>query len=73
MKFMNAAKKFGSKAKMAVFAAPLFFAAQAHAALDESIKDAISSAKADGLEAGWLVLGVIAALFVIRIVKGLLR
>ena len=36
-------------------------------------KNAISAAKADGLEAGWLVVSVIAALFVMSIVKRLLR
>ncbi|WP_304335569.1 major capsid protein [Conchiformibius steedae] len=45
----------------------------AHAALPESVTNAINAAKTDGLEAGWLVVGVIAALFVIAIVKRLMR
>lgn len=45
----------------------------AHASLPESVTNAINAAKADGMEAGWLVVGVIAALFVIAIVKRLLR
>lgn len=48
-------------------------AVQAHAELPETVKTALEGAKADGMEAGWLVVGIIAALFVISIVKRLLR
>ena len=60
----------------AVFAALFSLAVMgqtAHASLPESVTNAINAAKADGMEAGWLVVGVIAALFVIAIVKRLLR
>jgi hypothetical protein len=51
----------------------LALATSAYAALPEAAKSGIDAAKADGLEAGWLVVGVFAALFVIAIVKRLLR
>lgn len=72
MKIMNIGRKYGAKAAFVV-AAPLALVTQAYAALPEGPKTAIDSAKADGLEAGWLVVGVFAALFVIAIVKRLLR
>ena len=48
-------------------------AASAHAALPNEVKTAIDGSKADGLEAGWIVVGVVAALFVIGIVKRMIR
>lgn len=72
MKIMNTCRKFG--AKMAVVAAaPLALAANAYAALPENAKTAIDGAKADGMEAGWLVVGVFAALFVFSIVKRVMK
>ena len=72
MKLMNNCRKYG--AKLAVVAAsPLALATSAYAALPEGAKTGIESAKSDGFEAGWLVVGVFAALFVIAIVKRLLR
>ena len=61
MKFMNQAKRHGAKLAVVV-AAPLALAAQAYAAIPEEAKTAIEGAKADGIEAGWLVIGAIAAL-----------
>ncbi|WP_390882671.1 major capsid protein [Kingella denitrificans] len=49
------------------------FAVSANAALPDSVKNAIDGSKADGLEAGWIVVGVVAALFVIGIVKRMIR
>ena len=72
MKLMNTCRKYGAKLAVAA-AAPLALATQAYAALDEGAKSALEAAKTDGLEAGWLVVGVFAALFVIAIVKRLLR
>ena len=72
MKIMNACRKYGTKLAV-VAAAPLSLATSAYAALPEAAKLGIDAAKADGLEAGWLVVGVFAALFVIAIVKRLLR
>jgi hypothetical protein len=72
MKLMNTCRKYGAKLAV-VAAAPLALVTQAYAALPEAAKTGIESAKADGLEAGWLVVGVFAALFVIAIVKRLLR
>ena len=72
MKIMNNLKKYGEK--IAVFAAaPFALAANTYAALPETAKQALEGAKADGLEAGWLVIGVFAALFVIAIVKRVMR
>lgn len=72
MNLMNTCRKYGAKLAV-VAAAPLALATQAYAALDGDAKAAIEAAKTDGLEAGWLVVGVFAALFVIAIVKRLLR
>ena len=72
MKLMNTCRKYGAKLAV-VTAAPLALATRAYAALDEGAKSALEAAKTDGLEAGWLVVGVFAALFVIAIVKRLLR
>ena len=72
MKFMNSCRKYG--AKLAVVAAvPLALAGNAYAALPETAKTAIDNAKADGMEAGWLVIGVFAALFVFAIVKKVMK
>lgn len=72
MKIMNNLKKYG--AKIAAFAAaPFALAANTYAALPEPAKQALEGAKNDGLEAGWLVIGVFAALFVIAIVKRVMR
>lgn len=62
------------KIMQAALAALLFaFSLQSHAALPEGVKTAIDGSKADGLEAGWLVVGVVAALFVIAIVKRMIK
>lgn len=50
-----------------------FMAASVYAAVPQEVKTSIESSKADGLEAGWIVVGVIAALFVIGIVKRMIR
>ena len=72
MKFMNTCRKYGAKLAV-VAAAPLALAANAYAALPETAKTAIDNAKADGMEAGWLVIGVFAALFVFAIVKKVMK
>lgn len=72
MKIMNTCSKFGAKLAV-VAAAPLALAANAYAALPENAKTAIDGAKADGMEAGWLVVGVFAALFVFSIVKRVMK
>lgn len=62
------------KIMQAALAAALFsLSLQANAALPESVKTSIDGSKADGLEAGWLVVGVVAALFVIAIVKRMIK
>ena len=72
MKLMNICRKYGAKLAV-VAAAPLALAANAYAALPENAKTAIDGAKADGMEAGWLVVGVFAALFVFSIVKRVMK
>lgn len=72
MKIMNTCRKFGAKLAV-VAAAPLALAANAYAALPETAKTAIDNAKADGMEAGWLVVGVFAGLFVFSIVKRVMK
>ncbi|MCQ9327743.1 major capsid protein [Neisseria dentiae] len=72
MKNINVLKKRGSKVVL-LAAAPLAFAAQAYAAIPETAKTSIESAKTDGLELGWIVVGVFASIFVISIAKRLLR
>lgn len=72
MKIMNTCRKFGAKLAV-VAAAPLALAANAYAALPENAKTAIDGAKADGMEAGWLVIGVFAALFVFAIIKKVIK
>ena len=72
MKLMNTCRKYGAKLAV-VAAAPLALAGNAYAALPETAKTAIDNAKADGMEAGWLVVGVFAALFVFAIVKRVMK
>ena len=72
MKFMNTCRKYGAKLAV-VAAAPLALAGNAYAALPEAAKTAIDGAKADGMEAGWLVIGVFAALFVFAIIKKVIK
>lgn len=72
MNIMNLAKS--AKAQYTAFATVAGgYALQAWADVPASVKDAIGDAKEDGLEVGWLVVGVVAALFAVKIVKGLLR
>lgn len=41
----------------------------AMAALPDTVKTSLDAAKADGMEAGWLIVGIFAAIFVIKLVK----
>ena len=72
MKYMNQVKRHGAKLAVVV-AAPLALAAQAYAAIPADTKTAIDGATADGIEAGWLVIGAIAAIFVFSLVRRVLR
>lgn len=64
--------RFNAK-KAALGASLMTMAVVTQAALPDGAKTAIEGAKADGLEAGWLVVGVVAALFVIAIVKKMIK
>ena len=72
MKLMNICRKYGAKLA-SVAAAPLALAGNAYAVLPDTAKTAIEGAKADGMEAGWLVIGVFAALFVFAIIKRVIK
>ncbi|MBR7236209.1 major capsid protein [Neisseria meningitidis] len=54
-------------------AAPLALAPHANATLPDTAKNALEAAKADGMEVGWIVVGVFAALFVFSIVKRVMK
>ena len=69
---MQMIKRIGNKVAISTAALALL-STQAMAALPDEATTAIESAKADGMEAGWLVVGVFAALFVFAIVKRVMR
>ena len=69
---MQMIKRIGNKVAISTAALALL-STQAMAALPDEAKTAIESAKADGMEDGWLVVGVFAALFVFAIVKRVMR
>lgn len=79
MKMMSVINKYAPKGNMkkwvccGVGGGLMMSAMSAQAALPETVKTAIDNAKLDAVEAGWLVVGVVAALFVVGIVKRLLR
>lgn len=76
MKMMNKMKKYAprmSAMKAAAGTGLLTLAVSANAAVPEEVKLAIAGAKDDGLEAGWIVVSVVAALFVIGIVRRLIK
>lgn len=60
--------------KIGLLGAPLALtAANASAALPESVTNAISSASTDSTSAGWLVVGVFAAIFAVKLVLRVIR
>lgn len=60
--------------KIALLGAPLALTAgTASAALPESVTNAISSASTDSTSAGWLVVGVFAAIFAVKLVLRVIR
>ncbi|HEZ0886368.1 TPA: hypothetical protein WHQ63_001485 [Neisseria meningitidis] len=69
---MNTCRKYGAKLAV-VTAVPLALATQANATLPDTAKNALEAAKADGMEAGWIVVGVFASLFVFSIVKRVMK
>ncbi|CWQ34973.1 major capsid protein [Neisseria meningitidis] len=58
MKFINTCRKYGAKLAV-VTAAPLALAAHANATLPDTAKNALEAAKADGMEAGWIVFSIV--------------
>ncbi|HEZ1398533.1 TPA: hypothetical protein WHE14_002064 [Neisseria meningitidis] len=72
MKFINTCRKYGAKLAV-VTTVPLALATQANATLPDTAKNALEAAKEDGMEAGWIVVGIFAALFVFSIVKRVMK
>ncbi|HEZ1957772.1 TPA: hypothetical protein WHP37_001487 [Neisseria meningitidis] len=72
MKFINTCRKYGAKLAV-VTAVPLALATQVNATLPDTAKNALEAAKEDGMEAGWIVVGIFAALFVFSIVKRVMK
>lgn len=60
--------------KIALFGSTLALTAgTASAALPESVTNAISGASTDSTSAGWLVVGVFAAIFAVKLVLRVIR
>ena len=72
MKFMNTCRKYGAKLAV-VSAAPLVFANQAWAEVPESVKTDLNTAKTDALSVAAIVLGIIASIFAIQLIRRVLR
>ncbi|WP_025461267.1 major capsid protein [Neisseria meningitidis] len=73
MKFINTCRKYGAKLAV-VTAAPLALAAHANTTLPDTAKNALEAAKADGMEAGWIVVGRFSPrFFVFSIVKRVMK
>ncbi|MFD1245844.1 major capsid protein [Paralysiella testudinis] len=71
MKAMNICRKYG--AKFAAAGGLMGLATTAMAAVPESIKTELATAKTDSLEVGALVIGVIAAIFALMMIRRVLR
>ncbi|SUA20818.1 phage associated protein [Neisseria gonorrhoeae] len=69
MKFINTCRKYGAKLAV-VTAAPAGFGGTGKRSVARNGKNALEAAKADGMEAGWIVVGVFAALFVFPSLRG---
>lgn len=60
--------------KIALLGSPLaLIAGTASAALPESVTNVISNASTDATSAGWLVVGVFAAIFAVKLVLRVIR
>lgn len=70
MKIMNTCRKYGAKL---AFAAPLVLASQAWAEVPESVKTDLATAKTDALSVAGIVLGIIASIFAITLIRRVLR
>ena len=72
MKLMNICRKYGAKLAV-VAAAPLALAGQAWAEVPESVKTDLATAKTDALSVAAIVLGIIASIFAIGLIRRVLR
>ena len=72
MKLMNTCRKYGAKLAVAA-AVPLALATQAWAEVPESVKTDLETAKTDALSVAAIVLGIIASIFAIQLIRRVLR
>ena len=72
MNLMNTCRKYGAKLAV-VAAAPLALATQAWAEVPESVKTDLATAKTDALSVAAIVLGIIASIFAIQLIRRVLR
>ncbi len=71
MKAMNIARKYGAKAAATV--SMVVLPALAMAEVPEAITNALATARADALQVGGIVLGIIAAIFALMLMRKVLR
>nr|DAW44785.1 MAG TPA: coat protein [Inoviridae sp.] len=72
MNVMKFCRKNGAKLAV-VAAAPLALAGQAWAEVPESVKTDLATAKTDALSVAAIVLGIIASIFAITLIRRVLR
>lgn len=72
MNVMKFCRKNGAKLAV-VAAAPLALAGQAWAEVPESVKTDLATAKTDALSVATIVLGIIASIFAITLIRRVLR
>ena len=72
MNVMKVCRKNGAKLAV-VAAAPLALAGQAWAEVPESVKTDLATAKTDALSVAAIVLGIIASIFAITLIRRVLR
>ena len=72
MNLMNTCRKYGTKLAV-VAAAPLALAGQVWAEVPESVKTDLATAKTDSLSVAAIVLGIIASIFAIQLIRRVLR
>ena len=72
MNVMKFCRKNGAKLAV-VAAAPLALAGQAWAEVPESVKTDLATAKTDALSVAAIVLGIIASIFAINLIRRVLR
>lgn len=72
MKFMNTCRKYGAKLA-AVSAGTLALASSAWAEVPAEVTQSLATAKTDALTVGGIVLGIIAAIFALILMRKVMR